>query len=215
MSSKVLNYSNTSIYKLCCKDPLITDIYVGHTTNFKNRKSCHKNRCHTETNKSYHLYVYSFIRDHGGFNNWDMIEICKLECIDKRDAERNERKYIEDLGASLNKIIPTRTLKEWYIDNKEKVIDQSNKWREDNREHYNEVCREYDTTPQRQEYLKNYRDTHKEEISNYHKQKRIEKGDQAILDRREYYKNNREHLCAKERERYLKKKLLKDTTDTK
>jgi hypothetical protein len=215
MSSTVPNYSKTSIYKLCCKDPHITDIYVGHTTNFRNRKTQHKTCCNRETSHKHNLYVYQYIREHGGFENWDMIEICNIECIDKRDAERNERKYIEDLGASLNQNIPTRTIKEWLIDNKERITEpyrtKNMEWRKNNREKHNETSRKYNSTPQRQEYSKNYRDTHKKEISEYHKNKRIEKGEQAILDRRNYYNNNKEYLCMKERERYAKKKLLKES----
>ena len=36
------DYSNTIIYKLCCNDPSITEIYIGHTTNFTQRKNRHK-----------------------------------------------------------------------------------------------------------------------------------------------------------------------------
>jgi len=28
-----IDYSQTIIYKICCKDPNITDIYIGHTSN--------------------------------------------------------------------------------------------------------------------------------------------------------------------------------------
>ena len=36
-----IDYSNTIIYKISCKDTSITDIYVGHTTNFIQRKHTH------------------------------------------------------------------------------------------------------------------------------------------------------------------------------
>ena len=43
-------YSESSIYKLCCKDPTITGMYyVGSTTNFRQRKRQHKHSC-TELN---------------------------------------------------------------------------------------------------------------------------------------------------------------------
>ena len=32
-------YENSVVYKLCCDDPEITDIYVGSTCNFKVRKT--------------------------------------------------------------------------------------------------------------------------------------------------------------------------------
>ena len=63
------NYENGLIYKLCCKDANITDIYVGSTTNFKQRKKEHKADCHNENNKNYNRPVYKFIRENGG--NWE------------------------------------------------------------------------------------------------------------------------------------------------
>jgi len=34
MPKENIDYSNTIIYKICCSDFSITDLYVGHTTNF-------------------------------------------------------------------------------------------------------------------------------------------------------------------------------------
>ena len=38
MPKNEIDYSNTIIYKITCLDPNITDVYVGHTTNFVQRK---------------------------------------------------------------------------------------------------------------------------------------------------------------------------------
>ena len=38
MPKKEINYQNTIIYKIRCKDLNIKDVYVGHTTNFIQRK---------------------------------------------------------------------------------------------------------------------------------------------------------------------------------
>jgi hypothetical protein len=112
MPRKIIDYSNTSIYKLCCNDPSITDVYVGHTTNFTNRKRTHKSNCIYENRNAYNIYVYQFIREHGGWDNWSMIEIEKISCIDGNDACKNERRHIELLGATLNKRVPYRTQSE-------------------------------------------------------------------------------------------------------
>ena len=37
------DYSKTIIYKICCNDENITECYIGHTTEFNNRKYKHKN----------------------------------------------------------------------------------------------------------------------------------------------------------------------------
>ena len=105
-------YQNGSIYKLCCRDTSITDIYIGSTCNFTKRKWSHKSSCNKETGKKYNINVYKFIRDHGGWDNWDMIELIKYSCNTKRELELKEREYLELLGGTLNKQIPTRGLNE-------------------------------------------------------------------------------------------------------
>ena len=45
MPKTEIDYSNTIIYKIVCKDQNIKDIYVGHTTNFVQRKHAHKQNC--------------------------------------------------------------------------------------------------------------------------------------------------------------------------
>ena len=39
-----IDYSKTIIYRIVCKNPEIKDCYVGQTTDFTSRKSCHKVR---------------------------------------------------------------------------------------------------------------------------------------------------------------------------
>tara|TARA_R110002126_G_scaffold269685_1_gene413408 strand:- start:46 stop:555 length:510 start_codon:yes stop_codon:yes gene_type:complete len=134
MPKLAINYSNTIIYKIVCKDVTITDCYVGQTTNFTQRKYHHTNDCNNYTSKSYDVYVYKFIREHGSWENWDMIEIEKYNAIDKLDALKRERFWIETLQAKLNKCMPTRTPKEHYIENKEEFAKRNKLYRDQNKE---------------------------------------------------------------------------------
>ena len=133
-----MDYSKTIIYKICCKDINITDIYVGHTTNFTKRKNQHKSDCNNPNSKIYNYYVYQFIRNNGNWNNWDMIEIEKYNCNDKLEACKRERHWFEELKASLNKQIPSRTKKEfgieYYIANKKDKLEKANNYYSDNKE---------------------------------------------------------------------------------
>ena len=146
-----IDYSNTIIYKLCCKDLSITDIYIGHTTDFRRRKYQHKSNCNNIKDKKYNLNVYKFIRDNGNWNNWDMIEIERFEAIDGNDAKKKERYWIETLKATLNTEIPGRTpkeySKEYYKDNKETIAEKHKeyykKWYENNKETLTEKQKEY------------------------------------------------------------------------
>ncbi len=100
------DYSNTMFYKLCCKDVDITEIYIGHNTNWIRRQSAHKSACNNINDKSHNVYVYRYIRDHGGWDNWGMILIERERCTDKLHAKMRERYYTETLHATLNKQKP-------------------------------------------------------------------------------------------------------------
>ena len=123
------DYSKTIIYKICCNDLNITDIYIGHTTDFKTRKNHHKSDCNNINNKGYKYYVYEFIRNNGGWDNWTMVMIEEYQCNNKLEASKRERELIEELKATLNKVIPTRTGKEYYIDNKEIILNKFKEYR--------------------------------------------------------------------------------------
>ncbi len=103
-----IDYQKCIIYKLCCNNLNVTDVYVGHTICFKERKAHHKKSCNNENSKRYNLKVYYFIREHGGFENWSMIEIEKHPCNDSREAAARERYWFENLKATLNTKVPGR-----------------------------------------------------------------------------------------------------------
>jgi len=119
MPKNKISYEFTITYKICCLDISISDIYIGHTTNFVKRKCSHKSICCQGMGENANAYVYTFIRDNGGWDNWQMVEIEKYPCQDKNEALKRERYWIETLKASLNKRIPTRSRKEYDYDNVE------------------------------------------------------------------------------------------------
>ena len=138
-----LNYQNSVIYKICCKDPVIKDIYVGSTTSFKRRMSNHKSICNNEKSNDYNLPVYRFIRDNGGFDNWSVVKIRDVCCKDKYDLEAEERKEFEKLGATLNSQYPQRRMKEYREDNKEIIKKKDKVYYEDNKNEILEKAKEY------------------------------------------------------------------------
>lgn len=46
-----INYDHTHFDKIVSKDVKFTDIYVGHTTHFTDRKSSHKTSCNNSNTK--------------------------------------------------------------------------------------------------------------------------------------------------------------------
>ena len=143
MPRKVPNYSQSSIYKLCCNNPDIIDIYVGSTTGFSKRKWAHKSCCNNATSKHYNYNVYQFIRANGGWDNWSMVQIEQYNATDKRNLETRERHYIEQLGATLNKNIPTRTDKEYRQDNAEHIKEHMKQYYIDNQENIKQQKKQY------------------------------------------------------------------------
>jgi hypothetical protein len=143
MPKLIMDYSKTIIYKLCCNDINITDIYIGHTTNFTKRKNSHKRNTYNENDKKYNIKVYQFIRKNGGWDNWSMIMVEEYSCNSKLEAEKRERELIEELKASLNCIIPTRNKKEYYQDKKEHVKIVHKKYYINNNDKLKEKYKEY------------------------------------------------------------------------
>ena len=101
-----IDYSNTIIYKITCTDTAITDVYVGHTTNFVQRKYAHKRSCINPKSVNYKLKLYEVIRKNGGWNNWKMEIINFFECKDHYEARKKEQEYFISLNATLNSIEP-------------------------------------------------------------------------------------------------------------
>jgi len=98
-----IDYSNTIIYKIYCKDTTIDDVYIGHTTNFVQRKCQHKTCCNNLHNK---FKIYEIIRQNGGWDNWDMIEIATHNCKNHTEARIKEHEYYEKFNSTLNSVPP-------------------------------------------------------------------------------------------------------------
>ena len=100
------------IYKLCCRDPTITEVYIGSTKNLHLRKNQHKSKCNNVNCKEYNYHVYQFIRANQGFDNWHIIQLEEVEFNTKHELLVRERYFFELLNASLNMQVPNRTCAE-------------------------------------------------------------------------------------------------------
>jgi len=113
------DFSKNINYKLCCLDQSITDIYVGQTTDFTKRKCQHKSNCNNENIKDYNYYVYQFIREHGGWENWSMVQIEQYPCKNMREAEARETYWMKELKSTLNSMKSFQTEEERKCQKKE------------------------------------------------------------------------------------------------
>ena len=155
------NYQNSVIYKICCKDENITDVYVGSSCSHISRKSQHKRACINEKYKKYNYPVYRYIRDNGGWDNWEFVLLEDYPCDNKNQLVIRERYWFEKLGAKLNSCYPQRSAKEYkkeyYEENKEKFTENVKKYRKENKE-------------KTRKYTKKYREKNKEKISEKRKE---------------------------------------------
>ena len=174
-----IDYANTIIYKIVCNDLNITECYVGHTTNFVQRKNQHKTTCLNEKDKHYNYKLYKTIRENGGWLNYAMIELEKYPCNDVNEACAKEREYYEKLNSLLNTNKPHRGYAEWCFDNKVHVAAYR-------REYYG---------ANKEESIA-YRRENKEEIAAYHREYYSNKKEEIAAYQREYYSNNKEKIAA-------------------
>jgi hypothetical protein len=160
------DYSKTIIYKLMCNDENITDFYIGHTTDFNVRKGGHKSYCNNINKKEYNFKVYKFIRENGGWCNWQMIKIEHYPCNNKKEAEQRERYWVEELKATLNAQIPSRDQKEYKEQNADKI----------------------------KEYKKEYYEQNADKIKEYKKEYREQNANKIKKQKKEYYEKNAEKI---------------------
>ena len=144
------DYSNAVVYKICCKDISIKECYVGSTTDLHRRSVAHKTDCNNDKRHSYNLPVYKFIRANGGWQNWTMQVLQSYpECASKEELLKYERTHMESLKASLNRTVPGRTKRGWYLDNRDQKLEYVR--------NYNQAHRD-----QKLEYSRNYYQANKE-----------------------------------------------------
>ena len=93
-------YMDVIIYKIVCKDPSVTETYVGQTRKFDQRKFYHELSCETCETK-----LYKCIRLHGGWSNWDMISLREYVC-NHIESLKMEWYWWRELSAELNSVIP-------------------------------------------------------------------------------------------------------------
>lgn len=114
---KNADYSKTVMYKIVCNDLSIKDCYVGSTTGFARRENVHKYDCTNAKSKNYNSKVYKFIRDHGNWDNWSIILIENYPCKDHSESLLRERYWAENLNATLNSQVQSRTHKQYNKEN--------------------------------------------------------------------------------------------------
>lgn len=138
MPTKSIDYSKAIIYKIVCNDLDVKDLYIGSTTHFTNRKALHKHACYNPNSKQYNYKLYSFIRDTGGWDNWNMVLVEDYKCNNGNDLRTRERYWYEQLNGTLNKQVPNRSKKQYNQQynqqHKEQIKEYNKQYNQQNKE---------------------------------------------------------------------------------
>ena len=171
-SSDIDNYV---MYKIYPKNINLNYCYIGHTKNFNFRKGQHKLPCFDTTHNKSHLKLYEVIRQNGGWDEWEMIEIEKFNGKTKLEARMREQELMKEHKANLNMLNA-------YITEDERATNKkaiTEKYREENKE----LIRQQE---------KKYKEDHKDIITEQMKKYREENKEKIYEKTKEYRENNKE-----------------------
>jgi hypothetical protein len=179
--------TKSTIYKIVCKYPLVTDCYVGRTRDVTTRFIQHGVTCNNKNGKAYNCKIYKTIRANGGFDNWCLVEIENIEHPDNDSLLAREREgfWFHELNATLNNNVPNQS------PSKSKEV-----WKNKNPEYY-------------KEYGKQYALTHKDDIAEKHKIYYGENKEMLNAKCKAWVQNNRDRNRAYQTQRYHKLKAKK------
>jgi len=186
------DYSQGKIYKIV--NDSNDNFYIGSTIQpLYKRMYHHKNQHHRCMSKNLGVDIKDCI----------IVLVENIQCKDKDELLRKERFYIEKYrneGLNIvNKIIPGRTKKEYYEDNKEKIAEQTKKLYEKKKTKRNQQQKE--NYEKNKEYYikkhKEYNKKNKETINKYAKEYR-EKYKQKT---KEYYEKNKDIISERKKEK--------------
>ena len=103
------DYKNSVIYRIYCKNPDILECYIGSTIDFKKRIKTHKTCINNRNKHSYNYKIYQFIRENGGWDNFDKEILEYYPCNNEEDLKIKEQEYISRFKPTLNTFNAYRT----------------------------------------------------------------------------------------------------------
>jgi hypothetical protein len=89
--------------------------YIGSTLNLSRRKSHHKKNVKNKVGKLYWCKLYVYIRNHGGWDNFNFTKIDEIEINLLSEGTQYEQSIIDELKPTLNSIKANKTYKDISI----------------------------------------------------------------------------------------------------
>lgn len=195
--SEVNKYSNGKIYKIWSpsRDDLV---YYGSTyQSLSQRMAIHRN--------DYRRFKEGKFNNITSFKIFEECDDYRIElienypCSNKEELNAREGYYIRNNNC-VNKVVPDRTLKQYYQDNKEKIKEEKKQYYQDHKEQAKQY---YEANKDKiDEKHKKYYQDNKEEV----KEKRKKYYQDHKEQEKEYYEANKDQINEKRRARYAQKK---------
>ena len=182
-----VDYQKGIIYTIKSGD----SIYVGSTTNFRARRSQHKNAIKNKPTK-----IYQTIRDNDG--EWEMKPYQLFPCNSKVELEIQEEKVRQKLTADLN-------CKSCSGLDKEHRKEYSKEYYQQNKEQYKEYYQQ--NKEQVKQNDKERYERNKEQFKKHDKEYYQQNKERISKRKKEYYQRNKEKLKQYQTD-YTQKKLL-------
>lgn len=171
---RATDFSNCYIYYIKSMDGVVH--YVGSTSNMNSRKSKHKYNCSHEHCEHYHLDIYQYIRNNGGWESFEIVPIRKIENISNKTdlliAERAEMEKFSGLKNMRGSYLSTEehlekkreSNKIWKKQHPEKNAEYQRQWIQNNPEKKREISRKYYESNKEKigEYQRKYRQQKKQ-----------------------------------------------------
>ncbi len=108
------------VYMISSKDPNNTAKYIGRTFDLKKRIYQHAYMAATTKYESHNYHLYEFIREMGGWDNFQVTPL--FENLTLIEAVVKEAETIADMRPYLNKVLPLRSMKEYYDEHREELL---------------------------------------------------------------------------------------------
>ena len=194
------DYMRGVVYMIHHKDDLeLYEPYIGSTFNFDERMSVHKGNCNNPNKREYNYKLYQHIRANGGWDSYEVKIIEYYDCKDKRELEKREDEIMLNFHNRLNEKRACRNLKEYYQDNKDKLLEKAKQYQQDNKEKIAEKHKKYreDNKNKIAEWHKQHRQDNKEKLAEKYKKYREDNKDKIAEYKKQYRQDNKDKLAEK------------------
>jgi hypothetical protein len=197
-------YKSGKIYAI--KTENSDDIYIGSTIKTLNtRLKEHALRYSKYLNGEYHFITSFDILKQEDF----YIQLLEEhKDITRKELEKHEGEHIKKLKC-VNKIVVGRTMQEYYLDNKDKIIEQTKTYKLNHKDEIAEKHKAwYEANKQKAlENSKKHYERNREEILERQKKRNNEDKDNISVKQKKYYEENKDKILQRQRQKYQENKM--------